>query len=62
MQARTRLIPWARVVDLQQLQDQDLLRRFMQKQQRMSRQLFNEASVAVDTTRPTARPVAQTSP
>ena len=40
--ARIRPIPWDRVVSLQRLQDQDLLREFMAKQQRL-------ASIAIDT-------------
>lgn len=54
VQARARPLPWSRVVALQQLQDQDLLRQFMEKQQRVSRQLFEEQAdepvVAGDTT------------
>ncbi|WP_022834930.1 efflux RND transporter periplasmic adaptor subunit [Salisaeta longa] len=36
--ARVRPQPWNRIVALQRLQDQDLLRRFMKKQQRLARQ------------------------
>ena len=42
--ARVRVIPWERVVSLQRLQDQDLLREFMAKQQRVARQLNGAAS------------------
>lgn len=46
VEARVRAIPWNRVVALQRLQDQDLLRQFMEKQQRLSRQQFNADSAA----------------
>lgn len=50
-QARIRVIPWDRVADLQRLQDQDLLREFMAKQQRLARSMFNrESSGESDTT------------
>jgi RND family efflux transporter MFP subunit len=45
-EARARPILWSRVVDLQQLQQQDLLRQFMDKQQRRAR---SAAGGAVDT-------------
>jgi RND family efflux transporter MFP subunit len=38
---RARPVPWSRVADLQNLLDRDLLLRFMEKQQRMARQVFS---------------------
>ena len=43
-EARARVIPWDRLADLQRLQDQDLLRVFMEKQQRIARRQLDEAS------------------
>jgi RND family efflux transporter MFP subunit len=37
-QARVRPVSWDRIIDLQRLQRQDLLRQFMKKQQRLTRQ------------------------
>lgn len=42
--ARARPIPWERVVSLQRLQDQDLLREFMAKQQRLAGEMDAVAS------------------
>jgi hypothetical protein len=36
--ARVRAIAWERILELQGLQRQDLLRRFMEKQQRLARE------------------------
>jgi len=42
--ARARPVPWTRVAELQVLQDQDLLRQFMDKQQRMADSVFSDES------------------
>ena len=49
--ARARVVPWQRIATLQDLQDEDLLRQFMAKQQRMSRALFGtQQAASTDTT------------
>ena len=48
--ARARPVPWARVSSLQDLQDEDLLRQFMAKQQRLSREAFGRDGQNSDTT------------
>ncbi len=40
--ARARPVTWDRIMMLQELQDQDLLRQFMEKQQRLARDSFNQ--------------------
>jgi RND family efflux transporter MFP subunit len=51
---RARPVPWQRIAELQQMHDQDLLRQFMEKQQRLAREHFNsvqpssESPVATD--------------
>jgi RND family efflux transporter MFP subunit len=50
--ARARVVPWARVSSLQDLQDEDLLRQFMAKQQRMSRQVFGDETAPSDSLGP----------
>lgn len=40
--ARARPVTWDRIVTLQELQDQDLLRQFMEKQQRLARDSFDQ--------------------
>jgi RND family efflux transporter MFP subunit len=42
--ARVRVIAWERILELQGLQRQDLLRRFMEKQQRLAREAAPEAA------------------
>jgi multidrug efflux pump subunit AcrA (membrane-fusion protein) len=37
---RARPVPWQRIAELQQMHDQDLLRQFMEKQQRLAREHF----------------------
>lgn len=49
-QVNARPVPWARVAELQRLQDRDLLLRFMEKQQRIARESFQAASGAQATT------------
>lgn len=44
MQARARPSSWDRIAALQQLQDRDLLRQFMAKQQRLAREAFRSDS------------------
>jgi hypothetical protein len=46
--ARARPLSWDRVTSLQDLQDEDLLRQFMAKQQRVSRDLFDGDGLAAD--------------
>lgn len=43
---RARPVPWERIAELQTMHDQDLLRQFMEKQQRMARQNFGDAGSA----------------
>lgn len=50
VEARARIVPWERVSSLQDLQDEDLLRQFMAKQQRMSKQVFDSESAETDST------------
>lgn len=57
--ARVRAIPWQRVAALQELQDQDLLRRFMEKQQRMARERFGPSS---DRAAPGSQPAVSNDP
>ncbi|GAB5520369.1 MAG: efflux RND transporter periplasmic adaptor subunit [Rhodothermales bacterium] len=52
--AKARPITWSRIADLQQMQDQDLLRQFMDKQQRMAREAFAKPTSAADTPAPVA--------
>ncbi|MDX1741708.1 MAG: hypothetical protein R3178_10455, partial [Rhodothermales bacterium] len=40
--ARARPVTWERIMMLQELQDQDLLRQFMEKQQRLARDSFDQ--------------------
>ena len=49
--ARARLIPWERISSLQDLQDEDLLRQFMARQQQMSKKTFDAESKSVDSTK-----------
>lgn len=44
--ARVRPVAWSRIVDLQRLQRQDLLRQFMDKQQRLARQRADSLAAA----------------
>ena len=62
-QARARAIPWERVGSLQELQDQDLLRQFLEKQQRMAKEVFNnESSLEMsEHTKPSNRPLTAAS-
>lgn len=53
-QARVRVIPWDRLTQLQRLQDRDLLRTFMEKQQRLAQR--QNAEGASSTASPPARP------
>ena len=46
-EARARPVTWERIASLQELQDQDLLRQFMEKQQRMAREEFSSPSSSV---------------
>ncbi len=46
VEARVRATPWSRVLALQRFQDQDLLRQFMEKQQRLSRGLTEDSATA----------------
>ncbi|HUF10786.1 MAG TPA: efflux RND transporter periplasmic adaptor subunit [Rhodothermales bacterium] len=48
--ARARMVPWARISSLQDLQDEDLLRQFMAKQQQMSKQTLGTEAEPVDST------------
>jgi hypothetical protein len=49
--ARVRPLPWSRLLSLQRMQDTDLLRRFMNRQQRLAEQRFgNGDSTETDTT------------
>lgn len=49
--ARVRPLPWSRLLSLQRMQDTDLLRRFMDRQQRLAEQRFgNGDSTETDTT------------
>jgi hypothetical protein len=53
VEARARPVPWGRVVSLQRLQDQDLLREFMRRQQEAAADFGNTESgdsAARDTT------------
>lgn len=51
--ARVRAVPWDRIAALQRLQDQDLLRTFMEKQQRLARHESGQDTVTtVSTTAP----------
>jgi len=59
--ARARIVPWQRVSSLQDLQDEDLLRQFMAKQQRMSKQAFGGEAQAEDSTESVAAPNASSS-
>ncbi|QXD14676.1 efflux RND transporter periplasmic adaptor subunit [Rhodocaloribacter litoris] len=55
--ARARPQTWERLLALQSLQDQDLLRQFMEKHQRLARDIFNDATPAASGD-PTAAPAA----
>jgi hypothetical protein len=44
MQARARPVSWERIAALQNMQDQDLLRQFMEKQQRMAREAYDNVA------------------
>ena len=57
VQARARPTSWARVGELQELQDQDLLRQFMEKQQRLARE-GRLVDAAADVLPPEAEPVS----
>lgn len=59
--ARARLIPWARVTSLQDLQDEDLLRQFMAKQQRMSKEIFDSPASTDSTPAPASGASASSS-
>jgi len=48
--ARVRPLPWSRIVSLQQLQDEDLLRRILERQQEVAQQRFANGSNADDST------------
>lgn len=48
-QARARPVSWDRVATLQEMQDQDLLIQFMDKQQRLAKQSFETADTQSDT-------------
>ena len=61
VEARVRPVTWERVAGLQGLQDQDLLRQFMEKQQRMAKETFDDISDAATPPR-TARTVAASQP
>lgn len=52
--ARARPMTWDRVGVLQDLQDQDLLRQFMEKQQRLAREAFGAHETADTVSKPTA--------
>ena len=59
IEARARPMSWDRIALLQDLQDQDLLHQFMNKQQRMAREVFQADNVQSETAQPdTARPQA----
>jgi RND family efflux transporter MFP subunit len=51
-EARIRAVPWSRVTDLQELQDEDLLREFMDKQQRLSNSGATASTESTVSTRP----------
>lgn len=59
--ARARVVSWQRVSSLQDLQDEDLLRQFMAKQQRMSKQVFGGQAPAEDSTESVSAPNASSS-
>ena len=46
--ARVRGMEWERIMSLQRLQDQDVLRDFMERQQRMARERFNNSDDTTD--------------
>lgn len=50
-QARVRAISWERLIGLQGLQREDLLRQFMEKQRRVARDRLDSAEAAADSTR-----------
>jgi RND family efflux transporter MFP subunit len=50
--ARVRPMPWSRLMALQRLQDTDLLRDVMARQQRLAEQRFGGDSASADSTRP----------
>ncbi len=54
-QARVRAIPWDRVAALQRLQDKDLLRNFMEKQQRLANRQESEAASETEAAAPPSR-------
>jgi len=63
VEARVRPIPWERVASLQELQDQDLLRQFMEKQQRLAREAFAQEaaeSTAAEESAPSTRTAGDT--
>ncbi|MFB6229817.1 MAG: efflux RND transporter periplasmic adaptor subunit [Salinibacter sp.] len=62
--ARVRPLPWSRLLTLQRLQDTDLLRRIMKRQQRMAEQRFGESpdTSATDTTQSSTAQQPTTSP
>jgi hypothetical protein len=45
-------MPWSRLMALQRLQDTDLLRDIMARQQRLAEQRFGGDSASADSTRP----------
>lgn len=47
---RARPVPWQRIAALQQMHDQDLLRQFMEKQQRLAREHFNSVQLSSEST------------
>lgn len=48
VEAKVRPVEWTRITSLQQLQRQDLLRQFMEKQQRLARQEFDTTGTGSD--------------
>ncbi|MEM6647023.1 MAG: efflux RND transporter periplasmic adaptor subunit [Bacteroidota bacterium] len=63
--ARARPVTWQRIAELQNMQEQDLLRQFMEKQQRMARERFSsptsdasDAEATLTQTPTSAAPVA----
>lgn len=60
LEARARPMTWERIATLQELQDQDLLRQFMEKQQRIAREAYNGDHASVDVAAETVGTVANT--
>lgn len=57
-QARARPTSWERIVSLQELQDRDLLRQFLAKQQRMAREVFSNEGAATGAPEETEHPAS----